>query len=99
MNKEQVYDAEIDPLMEQIIERCKANGIAMLASFAIHGPGGPGSEDSLYCTTYLPAANEEFDPALRRAINAIGVIRPFNETPMIRTVEPGGKTTITEVVP
>ena len=35
MNKEEVYDEEISPLMKQIITLCKANGIAMVMNFAI----------------------------------------------------------------
>lgn len=35
LNKEQVYDQQIDPLIDQIVEICKANGIAMVASFAL----------------------------------------------------------------
>ena len=31
MNKEQVYDNQISPLMQQIITVCKEQGIAMMA--------------------------------------------------------------------
>lgn len=50
MNKEQIYDSQINPLMAQIIEICKANQIAMLATFDI-----PNEEDAdLACTSHLP---------------------------------------------
>lgn len=50
MNKEQVYDEQIAPLMDQIIGICKTSGIAMVASFAI-----PTEEDpTLRCTSLLP---------------------------------------------
>ncbi len=39
MNKEQVYDDQISPLMLQIIDICKAKGIAMMASFDIAHDG------------------------------------------------------------
>ena len=42
MNKEQAYDEQISPLMQQIIEVCKEKGIAMIASFDIaHDGAGP----------------------------------------------------------
>lgn len=53
MNKEQIYDAEINPLMAKIIEICKAHGIAMLATFAT-----PTEEEAdLCCTTILGDEN------------------------------------------
>lgn len=50
MNKEQIYDAKISPLMAQILEICKTNGIAMLSSFAIPTPEVP----DLMCTYRTP---------------------------------------------
>ena len=44
MNKEDVYDTQINPLMAEIIKICQENKIAMLASFAIpteENPSGP----------------------------------------------------------
>ena len=35
MNKEQIYDEKIMPLMNQILEISEQNGIAMIATFAI----------------------------------------------------------------
>ncbi|WP_439885801.1 hypothetical protein ACTACK_12815 [Pseudomonas syringae] len=57
MNKEQVYDEQISPLMQQIIEVCKEKGIAMIASFDIAHDGiGPDGEDcsGLLCSSLLP---------------------------------------------
>ena len=48
-NKEQVYDEEIFPLMVQILDICKRERVAMLASFAIPTP----EHRSLRCTSYL----------------------------------------------
>lgn len=49
MSKEQVYDNEINPLMAQIIDICRREKIALVASFAIPVPGDGG----LRCTTCL----------------------------------------------
>jgi hypothetical protein len=35
MNKEQIYDEQINPLLQQIINICQKHGIAMIADFAI----------------------------------------------------------------
>lgn len=66
MNKEQIYDAEISPLMAQIIGICQQHGISMLATFDI-----PTEEDpDLLCTTNLADGDGKFSDrmmALRRA--------------------------------
>lgn len=49
MNKEQIYDAQIAPLMRQIIEVCQKHGIAMVASYAIPSDDDP----NIRCTTHL----------------------------------------------
>ena len=33
MNKEEVYDAKIAPLLEEVVNICKEHGIAMMAAF------------------------------------------------------------------
>jgi hypothetical protein len=54
--KEQIYDAEISPLMAQIIAICKAKKIPVIADFYLG--------DDLNCTTaILP---EEFEPSDRQ---------------------------------
>jgi hypothetical protein len=54
--KEQVYDDEINPLMAKIIEICKREKIAMVASFRT-----PNAEDpDLMCTSALLA--DDFEP-------------------------------------
>lgn len=51
--KEAIYDAQINPLMAQIIEICREHKIAVVASFAL-GPDDPDNPDSqLMCTTTL----------------------------------------------
>ena len=49
VNKEKIYDERINPLMAQIIELCKQNGIAMVASFAIPNDDDP----NIRCTSHL----------------------------------------------
>lgn len=56
MNKEQVYDSKIEPLMRQILDICKENKIAMVASFSIPNDG----DDDLVCTSCL--TEDEYDP-------------------------------------
>lgn len=50
-DKEKIYDAEIHPLMDKIIDICKRNDIHMLSSFALNN-------ENLVCTTHL--ASKEF---------------------------------------
>jgi hypothetical protein len=50
MNKEEIYDKDISPLMTKIISICKKNNIAMIASFRIPTDDDP----DLACTTMLP---------------------------------------------
>lgn len=47
---EAVYDAEIAPLMAQIIDICRQNDIPMVASFAYANYGG---DDFGLCTTFV----------------------------------------------
>jgi hypothetical protein len=74
MNKEQIYDEKISPLVQQIIGICRANGVAMIASFNIaHDGEGPDGEDysSLTCTSHLPDGDEVFDERYNKCANTI----------------------------
>lgn len=93
MNKEQRYDAEIAPLMKQIIAICKAHGIAMCADFHIPTP----DDDALFCTTSIPDENGEQPPEIRRAVECM--YRRGGPPPMrITTRDASGKVTHDEVV-
>ena len=70
MTKEQIYDEQIYPLMDQIVGICQERGIAMFASFAIPND----DKKHLKCTTHLPDGNGEFDRLFVRA--AISVKLP-----------------------
>ena len=55
MNKEQIYDEKIAPLMRQIIEICQEHNIGMLADFEI-----PNDEDQdLCCTSGTPGDGDQ----------------------------------------
>lgn len=74
MNKEEIYDAQISPLMLQIIEICKSKGIAMIASFDIgHDGEGPNGEDctGLLCSSLTPDGDGNPNPAFQQAFGLI----------------------------
>ena len=77
MNKEQIYDEQISPLMKQIIAICKECGIATTCTFAI-----PIDEDpELVCSTRIPDGNDEY-PAYQQDIHRVlwGGRQPFHFT-------------------
>lgn len=100
MNKEQVYDNQISPLMQQIITVCKEQGIAMMASFDIaHEEEGPNGEDctSLVCNTLLPDGNGEQNPVFTQANTLIR--RNGRPAPMMLTTSHGdGSKTMTAII-
>lgn len=63
MSKEQTYDAEINPLMAQIIAICKQAGIACLCTFDI-SPDPAGDDGPLMVTTCLPDGSGELPDAI-----------------------------------
>ena len=75
MNKEEIYDSQISPLMSEIISIVKQHGISMIACFAIGHDGiGPDGEScsSLICNTLLP---DETGEVYTRFTEADAVIR------------------------
>lgn len=67
LNKEQVYDQQIAPLMTQIIDICQQRGISMVATFALPIPGN----DDLACTTALQDENGDYSPLCRNIVRLI----------------------------
>lgn len=67
MNKEQIYDEQIYPLMAEIVAICQLHKIAMLADFAIPTDDDP----TLQCTTAL--LSDSYDPPeqMRRALDIL----------------------------
>jgi hypothetical protein len=58
-DKEPIYDAQIAPLMTEIIRVCKEHQIPMVASFQLN-EGDDCEEGSLFCTTaILPEGCDE----------------------------------------
>lgn len=100
MNKEQVYDTQISPLMRQIIKICQEHGIAMLMDFAIgHDGEGPDGQDctDLRCSTLLPDENGESALMHQEALALIR--RRGRPAPMMITTEHGdGTKTLTAVI-
>lgn len=100
MNKEEIYDSQISPLMLQIIEICKAQGIAMVASFDIgHDGTGPNGEDcqGLVCSSLTPDGDGNPNPIFVQAFKLIkrGRLQP---PMMITTERSDGTLTMTAVI-
>lgn len=100
MNKEQIYDNQISPLMKQIVAISKEHGIAMMASFDIgHDDGGPNGEDAtnLTCNTLLPDEHGNQNPLFSEA-NLI-IRRGRRAAPMaLATIHSDGSKTLTAFV-
>ena len=96
MNKEQIYDEQIFPLMGQIIRICQEHKIAVVASF--HTPND--EDPDLYCATRetdeagkYPGYLAELSSVINRALNGGGPM-------LMMTTEHGdGSKTMTAIVP
>ena len=64
MSKEKIHDNQISPLIDQILAICKANNIAMVASFSL--------DDELMCTSAI--LGKETNPP-ENYFKALNVIR------------------------
>lgn len=100
MNKEQIYDDQISPLMQQIIAICQENSIAFFADFELgHDEGGPEGQDAtnLRCTTIIGAEKDQLD-ALHSV--CLKVVRGRSRLPgmMITTTDGDGSKTLTAVI-
>jgi hypothetical protein len=83
---EEVYDADISPLMTKIIEICKSHKIAMIADFKL--------DEGFHCTT--ATLSSEFHPA-EKQLRALQFLRPQKNFTFAETVEtaPDGSKKIT----
>lgn len=93
MNKESIYDNEINPLMAQIIAICQAHGIAMIANFAC-----PNDEegDTTQVLTMLPDENGEHPDNHKQALQ---VIRPPRRSALhLTTTHADGSKTLTTIL-
>lgn len=101
MNKENIYDEKISPLMQSIIGICSEHGIAMIASFNIaHDGEGPNGEDCsrLTCTSHLPDGEGSFDERFSKAAVAIQRSAPHHIAMNITTQHSDGTRTLTAVI-
>ena len=101
MNKEKTYDTEISPLMQQVINICREEGIAMIASFNIaHDGEGPNGEDcsSLTCTTHLPDGDGVFDERFSKCAVTIQRGGHHSVAMQITSQNPDGSKTLTAVI-
>lgn len=83
MNKEEIYDNEISPLMQKIIEICQRNDISMVFSASI-----PTEESNdLVCTTSLNS--NKSDPMHVAYAQAISAIKPSHSVlALVATTKP-----------
>ena len=84
MTKETFYDANIRPLMTQIIALCKEGDIAMLADFALDWDDD--EQTHLKCTTVLLSA--DLNPP-DEMLKAARILRPLQRSPIMMTVQDG----------
>ena len=70
-DKEAIYDTKISPLMDEIVNICKSEGINMAASFQLRSEKDPDVEGNFLCTTLLPAAKEHYPENYRALCRAI----------------------------
>lgn len=101
MNKEEIYDEQISPLMQKIIGVCREHGIALIASFNIaHDGEGPNGEDCsrLTCTSHLPDGEGAFDERFSKAAVAIQRSAPHHVGMNITTQHADGTRTLTAVI-
>lgn len=101
MNKEEVYDERISPLIQNIIGICCEHGIAMIASFSIaHDGEGPSGEDCsrLTCTSHLPDGEGTFDDRFSKAAMAIQRSAPHHIGMNITTQHADSTRTLTAVI-
>ncbi|WP_313650421.1 hypothetical protein [Pseudomonas soli] len=101
MNKEEIYDEQISPLMQKIIGISREHGIAMITSFNIaHNGEGPNGEDCsrLTCTSHLPDGEGVFDERFSKAAVAIQRSAPHHISMNITTQHADGPRTLTAVI-
>lgn len=83
MTKEEIYDEQIAPLMEQIIAICNAHKIANVLTFSLD------RESGLVCTSCN--VSEETDPP-EPFLKLVGVLFPKQRGPLMVTVDHGDGT-------
>lgn len=80
MTREEIYDAQIAPLMGEILRICKEHKLPMLADFDLSSD----EDEGLKCTSAL--LDETWNPA-EAMVQAFGILRPRSRSPLMMTVE------------
>ncbi len=90
MNKEQIYDSQISPLIAQVIAICKEHKIAHVCAFTLD------AEEGLCCIT--ANTRQEFEPE-ERLIQAAKILYKEPARPlMVTTKDAGGNTISSEAI-
>ena len=79
--KEEIYDEQISPLMEQVIAICSEHKIANVCSFALD------AEEGLQCTTMMVGEEYERTDALL-ACSKVAMGEPV-QSPLMMTITDG----------
>ena len=69
MNREDVYDNQVPPLMAESIRRCSTHGIPMVASFQYNDDRPDG--EAMLCTTVILNQKDAACPGLHNAARAL----------------------------
>jgi hypothetical protein len=105
MNKEEVYDEQISPLMQEVIAICKENGIGLFFTACI-----PTDEDPhLMCSTCIPSnaadldklsTDEPGDAIIEQLRQTVYSQRQSTSTPVMHmtTINPDGSKTLTAFI-
>lgn len=93
LNKEQVYDTLLNPLVAQIIAICKEHGISHAMHFEIAHPG----EEGLLVTTAIPDGDKKYTQHMAEVVYVMrnGLPKP---TLNLTTTHADGSKTLTAVV-
>ena len=88
MTKEDIYDEQINPLVAQIIEICKANKIAHVMTFCLD------KDEDLHCTTAMTTEDCEPSEALKSCVR---VLFPASRTFQVKKQNADGTVVVTVV--
>ena len=88
MNKSQIYDEKISPLMKDIVEICRRNDIEMVAVFGVETP----SEPDLVCSSAVHSVIGARNPVIECFIRVVqSSIRRTVQGGMMSAVLPSAK--------
>ena len=83
MNKETVYDEQINPLMAKVIEICKQHKIALVADFRL-------DDEDLHCTTALTTPEFNASDEQKEAVKILYRERPAFAMAITEETKPDG---------